>query len=219
VALTPSGSRPPARPLDAISIETRRSLQLTTSSGTGLPIPLRLAETLGARRSPFPPSGAALPDDVLSFAQANNVTQIIIGKSQAHLVVRTHARLGVHDLVRRAGNISVNVIAGEELAADPVPRKTVRAAERPEPFDPRPYMMGSDCGDAWRGRSDPTAVSASRMSTSYSSRRWWSCGSLRLVAVVAGERRSVGCATTSSLADLYIHHHRPTNVAAFFSSC
>jgi two-component system sensor histidine kinase KdpD len=47
----------------------------------------------------------------------------------------------VHDLVRRAGNISVNVIAGEELAAEPVPRKTVRTAERPEPFDPRPYLM------------------------------------------------------------------------------
>jgi two-component system sensor histidine kinase KdpD len=26
----------------------------------------------------------------------------------------------VHDLVRRAGNISVNVIAGEELAAEPL---------------------------------------------------------------------------------------------------
>ena len=47
----------------------------------------------------------------------------------------------VHDLVRRAGNISVNVIAGEELAADPVPKQTVRTAERREPFQPRPYLM------------------------------------------------------------------------------
>jgi two-component system sensor histidine kinase KdpD len=47
----------------------------------------------------------------------------------------------VHDLVRRAGNISVNVIAGEELAAEPVPKKTVRTAERSEPFDPKPYLM------------------------------------------------------------------------------
>ena len=47
----------------------------------------------------------------------------------------------VHDLVRRAGNISVNVIAGEELAAEPVPKKTVRTAERPEPFDPVPYAI------------------------------------------------------------------------------
>src|SRR5258705_13951262 len=47
----------------------------------------------------------------------------------------------VHDLVRRAGNISVNVIAGEELASAPVPKKTVRTAERSEPFDPVPYAM------------------------------------------------------------------------------
>ncbi|MGB6255008.1 MAG: DUF4118 domain-containing protein, partial [Bradyrhizobium sp.] len=47
----------------------------------------------------------------------------------------------VRDLVRRAGNISVNVIAGEELAADPVPKKTVRTAERHEPFNPTPYLM------------------------------------------------------------------------------
>ena len=47
----------------------------------------------------------------------------------------------VHDLVRRAGNISVHVIAGEELAAEPVPKKTVRTAERQEPFDPVPYAI------------------------------------------------------------------------------
>jgi two-component system sensor histidine kinase KdpD len=33
------------------------------------------------------------------------------------------------------------VIAGEELAADPVPKKTVRAAERREPFHLRSYLM------------------------------------------------------------------------------
>jgi two-component system sensor histidine kinase KdpD len=47
----------------------------------------------------------------------------------------------VHDLVRRSGNISVNVIAGEELAAEPIAKKTVRTAERSEPFDPKPYLM------------------------------------------------------------------------------
>jgi two-component system sensor histidine kinase KdpD len=45
----------------------------------------------------------------------------------------------VHDLVRRSGNISVHVIAGDELARDPIPRKTVRAAEDAPPFNSRPY--------------------------------------------------------------------------------
>ena len=45
----------------------------------------------------------------------------------------------VHDLVRRSGNISVHVIAGDELARDPIPRTTVRAAEDAAPFNPWPY--------------------------------------------------------------------------------
>src|SRR5262249_42482733 len=45
----------------------------------------------------------------------------------------------VHDLVRRSGNISVHVIAGEQLARDPIPKKTVRPAEDATPFDPWPY--------------------------------------------------------------------------------
>ena len=85
--------------------------------------------------------GRRIADDIISFAQANNVTQIIIGKSVRSWWFELRQGSVVQDLVRRAGNISVNVIAGDELAADPVPKKTVRAAERPEPFDPRPYLL------------------------------------------------------------------------------
>jgi two-component system, OmpR family, sensor histidine kinase KdpD len=69
------------------------------------------------------------------------VTQIIIGKSTRSWWFELTRGSVVHDLVRRAGNISVNVIAGEEIVAKPVPKKTVRTAERSEPFDPRPYLM------------------------------------------------------------------------------
>ena len=78
---------------------------------------------------------------MVQFAQANNVTQIIIGKSTRSLWFELTRGSVVHDLVRRAGNITVNVIAGEELAAEPVPKKTVRTAERQEPFDPVPYAI------------------------------------------------------------------------------
>src|SRR5207344_3404984 len=47
----------------------------------------------------------------------------------------------VHDLVRRSGNISVHVIAGEQLARDPIPKKTIRPAEDTTPFDPWPYAV------------------------------------------------------------------------------
>src|SRR4029077_16403361 len=102
---------------------------------------LRLAEALGGEALTIPGVGRRIADDIIGFAQANNVTQIIIGKSMRSWWFELMRGSVVHDLVRRAGNISVNVLAGEELAAEPVPRKTVRAAERPEPFDTRPYLM------------------------------------------------------------------------------
>src|SRR5712671_2216799 len=128
-------------PWIALYVETRRSLQLTDEQRDRLADTLRLAEALGGEALTIPGVGRRIADDVVHFAQANNVTQIIIGKSTRSLWFELTRGSVVHDLVRRAGNISVNVIAGEELAAEPVPKKTVRTAERPEPFDPRPYSM------------------------------------------------------------------------------
>src|SRR6202040_3886498 len=48
----------------------------------------------------------------------------------------------VHELVRSAGNISVHVIAGDQIAGEPIPKKTVRTAERSETFDARTYVIG-----------------------------------------------------------------------------
>src|SRR5712672_55320 len=128
-------------PWTAVSIETRRSLQLTDEQRDRLADTLRLAEALGGEALTIPAVGRRIADDVISFAHANNVTQIIIGKSTRSWWFELTRGSVVHDLVRRAGNISVNVIAGEELTSEPVAKKTVRTAERPEPFDPKPYLM------------------------------------------------------------------------------
>jgi two-component system sensor histidine kinase KdpD len=125
----------------AISIETRRSLQLTDEQRDRLADTMRLAEALGGEAITIPGVGRRIADDVVQFAQANNVTQIIIGKSTRSWWFELTRGSVVHDLVRRAGNITVNVIAGEELAAEPVPKNTVRTAERQEPFDPLPYVV------------------------------------------------------------------------------
>src|SRR6202022_515532 len=128
-------------PWTAISLETRRSLQLNDEQRDRLADTLRLAESLGGEALTIPGVGRHIADDIISFSHANNVTQIIIGKStRSWWFELTRGSVG-HDLVRRAGNISVNAIAGEDVAADPVPKKPVRAAERPEPFNPRPYLM------------------------------------------------------------------------------
>jgi two-component system, OmpR family, sensor histidine kinase KdpD len=102
---------------------------------------LRLAEALGAEALTIPGVGRRIADDVIGFAQANNVTQIIIGKSMRPWWFEITRGSVVHDLVRRAGNISVNVIAGDELPAGQVPKSAVQTAARAEPFDPRPYLM------------------------------------------------------------------------------
>jgi len=126
-------------PWTAISIETRRSLQLTDAQRDRLADTLRLAETLGGEALTIPGVGRHIADDLLSFAQANNVTHIIIGKSTRSRLFEIIQGSVVHDLVRRAGNISVNVIAGDQLPV--ATNVSVQTRPRSEPFRPRPYLM------------------------------------------------------------------------------
>src|SRR6185312_15553408 len=128
-------------PWTAVSIETRRSLQLTDEQRDRLADTLRLAEALGGEALTIPGVGRRIADDLVSFAQANNVTQIIIGKATRSWWFEILRGSVVHDLVRRAGNISVNVIAGDELPVSPAANTAVQTAARPEPFDARPYLM------------------------------------------------------------------------------
>ena len=126
-------------PFTAFNVETRRSLQWTEEERDRVADTLRLAQALGGEAITLPGGGRGIADDVIAFAQANNVTQIIIGKSARSRWFELLYGSVVHDLVRRSGNISVHVIAGDELARDPIPRKTVRAAEDAAPFNSRPY--------------------------------------------------------------------------------
>ncbi len=126
-------------PWVALYVEGRRSLQLSEVERDRIADTLRLAEALGGEAVTLPSADRSIAEDVISYALANNVTQIIIGKS-----VRTrwfeilHGSV-VHDLVRRSGNISVHVIAGDTVAGQPIPKKSTRPAERDNAFDARPY--------------------------------------------------------------------------------
>jgi two-component system sensor histidine kinase KdpD len=122
----------------AISIETRRSLQLTDEQRDRQADTMRLAEALGGEALTIPGVGRRIADDVIHFAHANNVTQIIIGKSTRSWWFELTRGSVVHDLVRRAGNISVHVIAGDE---EGVAKPAVQTAARQEAFNPRPYLM------------------------------------------------------------------------------
>ncbi|MEH2509394.1 two-component system sensor histidine kinase KdpD [Nitrobacteraceae bacterium AZCC 1564] len=128
-------------PWTAVYIETRRSLQLTDVERDRIAATLRLAETLGADVLTIPAVERRIADDVLNFSRANNVTQIVIGKSTRTWWFELVRGSIVHDLVRRAGNISVHVIAGDELDQDASLQKGVRTAESLARRDPLPYAM------------------------------------------------------------------------------
>jgi len=125
-------------PWTAVSIETRRSLQLTDEQRDRLSDTMRLAEALGGEALTIPGAGRRIADDVIQFAHANNVTQIIIGKSTRSWWFELMRGSVVHDLVRRAGHISVHVIAGDEQG---VAKPPVQTAPPQQPFQPVPYLM------------------------------------------------------------------------------
>ncbi|KYH01338.1 sensor histidine kinase KdpD [Bradyrhizobium sp. DOA1] len=127
-------------PFTAVSIETRRSLQLSDEERDRLADTLRLAESLGGEALTIPAVGRRIADDVVNFAQGNNVTQIVIGKSSRSRWFEMTRGSVVHDLVRRAGNITVHVIAGDELPGEAAPTMAVQTAARSEPFNPLPYL-------------------------------------------------------------------------------
>jgi len=126
-------------PWTTVSIETRRSLQLTEEQRDRLADTLRLAEALGAEALTIPGAGRRIADDLLGYAHANNVTQIVIGKASRSWWFELVRGSVVHDLVRRAGNISVHVIAGDALPTEPA-AKRAQMTDRVEPFDTKPYI-------------------------------------------------------------------------------
>ena len=103
-------------PWTAISIETRRSLQLSDEQRDRLTDTMRLAEALGARRSPFPASAAASPTTSSILRMPTTSPRSSSASRRARWWFELTRGSVVHDLVRRAGNISVHVIAGDEQA-------------------------------------------------------------------------------------------------------
>ena len=103
-------------PWTAITIETGRSLSLREVERDRVAETLRLAERLGAETITMPSAGRHMADDIVAYAQENNFTQIVVGKTKRSRWFELMHGSVVRDLVVRAGNISVHVIAGETLA-------------------------------------------------------------------------------------------------------
>src|SRR6516164_2784943 len=101
-------------PWTAIYVETTRTQRLTNTERD------RIAE------------------EVVAYATANNITQIVIGKSsRSRWFELVHGSV-VHELVRKTGQISVHVISPDD--SDSVPPKSVETRPRPEPFRLEHYV-------------------------------------------------------------------------------
>ncbi len=128
-------------PFVALSVETRRTVSLSEEERDRIADTLRLAQTLGGEATTIPGGDRAIADDVITYAHANNITQIVVGKSTRSRWFEIIHGSVVHELVRSAGNISVHVIAGEREIGEPVPRKTVSTAQPRPSLQLRPYLV------------------------------------------------------------------------------
>jgi two-component system, OmpR family, sensor histidine kinase KdpD len=125
-------------PWTALYVETARTQRLSDAERDRVADHLRLAERLGGSTITIP--GRNIIEEILAYARANNITQIIIGKSDRPRWFEMIHGSVVHDLVRRTGDISVHVISADDK--DAVPPKRVETRPEVEPL-PIEHYVGS----------------------------------------------------------------------------
>lgn len=120
----------------AIHVETARAM--TATDQLKLAAPLRLAQTLGAEVVTLP--GRSVAAELLAYARAHNVTQIVVGAAQAAGWRAWISRSVAHDLIALAPDIPVLVVGGK--ADIPARREPAAPGQRPE-FRLRPYLAAA----------------------------------------------------------------------------
>jgi len=123
-------------PWTAIYVATARTQRLNDAERDRIAEHLRLAERLGASTITIP--GRNIADEVVAYAEANNITHIAIGKSDQPRWFEILRGSLVQELVRKSGSISVHVISAGQ--GEPVPAKSVATRPGTEPFDPWAYI-------------------------------------------------------------------------------
>ena len=123
-------------PWAAIHVELPTSVRLPEAEKDRIVSTLRLAEQLGAETITVP--GQEVVREVLRYANGNNFSHIIISRSAAPRWRQWLRASNAEDLIRRAGNISVHVIPGQERE-EGMPRRLTR--RELNPFSVKPYAF------------------------------------------------------------------------------
>ncbi|MCU0838967.1 MAG: sensor histidine kinase KdpD, partial [Rhodospirillales bacterium] len=127
-------------PWTAVYVETARTQRLTDVERDRIADCQRLAERLGGEAFTIP--GADIAEEVLRFARDNNVTQIVIGKSNRSRWFEVLHGSVVHDLVRKAGSIGVHVSSADQHdGGEAIAPKTIRTKQPSKGLDLAAYAV------------------------------------------------------------------------------
>jgi two-component system sensor histidine kinase KdpD len=125
-------------PWAAVHVETSRSLRLSEAERDRIAEALRLAEKLGGTAVTLP--GSTVAGTVLDYAEANNFSHVVIGKTErrrwSELVYGSAAR----DLLARARDINIHVIAGTGRDGDAAPARALETAAPADGTEALPYL-------------------------------------------------------------------------------
>lgn len=123
----------------ALYVQTLRYHHLNDEEQDRIAYSLRLAEKLGGEAVTLP--SRDIVATMLDYAREHNVTQIILGKSRRSWWFELLHGSVVHKIVRRAGDITVSVIAGEDKDVLAQAREKVRTHRLLSPsFRFTPYI-------------------------------------------------------------------------------
>ncbi|MGQ8630047.1 DUF4118 domain-containing protein [Agrobacterium sp. DKPNP3] len=126
-------------PWTALHLDTPRSQQMSDADKDRLASTMRLAQQLGGETVTLP--ALDLTREILSYANANNFTHIIIGRPRKSWWQRLFQRSLTHDLIDHAGDISVHVISGDKSTEKPA--QAAKAASPPLHRSLWPYLTST----------------------------------------------------------------------------
>lgn len=123
-------------PWTALYVETSRAATLSEEEKDRIAATSRLAEQLGGEIITL--TGHDVAQDIINYALAHNFSHIVIGKPNKSRLREMFEGSVSHDLIRKAGNLSIHIISGTQQEAAPV-RQVATAEEKA--FSLRPYLM------------------------------------------------------------------------------
>ncbi len=130
-------------PWTALHVEGSRAAHLRETDRDRIAEALRLAEHLEGEAFSIPGGDVPFSEDVVAYAKSNNFTHIVIGKSNRPRWFEVLRGSVVNDLVRRAGDISVHVVAGSRSPETHAAARLVEPASRKPHREWKTYFRSS----------------------------------------------------------------------------